>query len=138
MYSNVSYLCLSFLSISLSISIAARMETTGVKDKIHVSKFSADLLIAAGKEKWILPREEMVEAKRKGMMNTFFLTKGISKLSSSETMSNSGSNYASEIESVKPDVEVQSADLVRRERLVDWMSGKVTTNYIQKHIRSEY
>lgn len=100
------------------------MESTGVKDKIHMSKLTADLLIAAGKENWIKQREEMVEAKGKGLLQTYFLTKGSGKRSSCDTMSNTGSTSAGEMESEKADVEAESSDLVRRERLVDWMTGK--------------
>jgi hypothetical protein len=37
---------------------AARMESTGVKDKIQISKTTTNELIAADKEHWIRPREE--------------------------------------------------------------------------------
>ena len=46
------------------------MESNGIKDKIHVSEATAQLIIAAGKSHWITAREDQIEAK--GM---YFITK---------------------------------------------------------------
>lgn len=60
-------------SIFLFCFIAARMESTGAKDKIHISQATADLLIQSGKSNWIKPREDIVEAKGKGVLKTYWL-----------------------------------------------------------------
>lgn len=39
------------------------MESTGARGKIQVSKETAELLVAAGKSRWIQPRENKIEAK---------------------------------------------------------------------------
>jgi hypothetical protein len=49
------------------------MESNGVVGKIQVSQATADLLIHANKENWLIAREEKVEAKGKGMMQTYFV-----------------------------------------------------------------
>jgi hypothetical protein len=49
------------------------MEQNGQKDKIHLSRETADLLIGAGKGKWIVPREDKIVAKGKGELETFWL-----------------------------------------------------------------
>lgn len=49
------------------------MESSGERAKIHVSKETADLLIAAGKSSWVKPRETMVEAKGRGALQTFWV-----------------------------------------------------------------
>ncbi len=49
------------------------MESTGETDKIQVSQKTADLLIAAGKQSWLTPREEFVSAKGKGQLQTYWL-----------------------------------------------------------------
>ena len=41
----------------------ARIETSGEKNRIHVSKETAELLIAAGKGAWVTPRVDKVLAK---------------------------------------------------------------------------
>ena len=57
-----------------TVNFASRMETTGQKNKIHTSKATADLLIAAGKEDWITQREDLVNAKGLGQVQTFWVT----------------------------------------------------------------
>ena len=49
------------------------MESTGQKDRIQVSQATADLLIEAGKDKWLRKREELVHAKGKGELQTYWL-----------------------------------------------------------------
>ncbi len=49
------------------------METTGFPNRIHVSETTAQLLLAAGKSHWIQAREERVEAKGKGLMQTYWI-----------------------------------------------------------------
>ena len=49
------------------------MESTGFPDCIQLSQDTADLLISAGKMGWIKPRADMVNAKGKGLMQTYFL-----------------------------------------------------------------
>jgi class 3 adenylate cyclase len=56
-----------------SVNTAARMESNGVKGKIHVSQATADELIKSGKEAWITPCEEKIHAKGKGFMQTYFV-----------------------------------------------------------------
>jgi class 3 adenylate cyclase len=41
-----------------TMNTAARMEHTGLRDKIQVSQETADLLIAAGKSSWLSKRED--------------------------------------------------------------------------------
>ena len=55
------------------MNCTARIETTGAPDKIHVSKDTAMLLESAGKGFWIKKREELVHAKGKGQLETYWL-----------------------------------------------------------------
>jgi hypothetical protein len=55
------------------MNTTARMESHGVANCIHVSQETASLLIGAGKEKWLTPREDKITAKGKGMLNTYFV-----------------------------------------------------------------
>jgi class 3 adenylate cyclase len=56
-----------------TVNTAARMESTGAANKIHMSQQTADLVLEAGKERWIKAREELVSAKGKGMLQTYWL-----------------------------------------------------------------
>jgi Adenylate and Guanylate cyclase catalytic domain len=49
------------------------MESTGKPWKIHASEATAELLRQAGKGDWLRAREELVEAKGKGTMQTYWV-----------------------------------------------------------------
>ena len=56
-----------------TVNTAARMESTGISSKIQISQSTADLLFAAGKSKWLTPRKDLVSAKGKGTLQTYFV-----------------------------------------------------------------
>jgi len=56
-----------------TVNTAARMESTGKINKIQVSQTTADLLKAAKKLHWLTQREDVVEAKGKGLMVTYWV-----------------------------------------------------------------
>ena len=49
---------------------ASRMESNGMKGRIHVSQETADELIMAGKTSWLKTRQDKITAKGKGEMQT--------------------------------------------------------------------
>ena len=75
-----------------TMNVAARMEHNGSPDKIQCSQETADLLVAAGKAHWISAREDVINAKGKGEMNTYWVkpgSKGSSSGGSSESVHSS-------------------------------------------------
>ncbi|CAB9515758.1 Receptor-type guanylate cyclase gcy [Seminavis robusta] len=71
-----------------TMNVASRMESTGMARKVHMSKETADLIIAGGKGRWVVPREDKVFAKGKGELQTYFLSiKPESRGSLTETLS---------------------------------------------------
>ena len=54
------------------MNTASRMESTGEANKIHISEETANLLIKAGKQHWVTPREQSVAAKGKGVLKTYW------------------------------------------------------------------
>jgi class 3 adenylate cyclase len=56
-----------------TMNTAARIETTGAPNRIHLSQATADLLVVAGKGHWVDPRTHTVVAKGKGQLQTFWL-----------------------------------------------------------------
>jgi class 3 adenylate cyclase len=56
-----------------TVNTASRMESTGERSRIHVSQSTADLLLAAGNDNWIQAREDLVHAKGKGSIQTFWV-----------------------------------------------------------------
>jgi hypothetical protein len=55
------------------VNTASRLETTGAVSRIHISQATAEELDKAGKAHWIVPREDVVYAKGKGELNTYWL-----------------------------------------------------------------
>jgi len=72
-----------------TMNTAARMESNGMKGRIHVSEDTANLLIRAGKGDWVTPREEKIVAKGKGEMQTYW----VEKTSLRTDASSNGSNH---------------------------------------------
>jgi len=56
-----------------TVNTASRMESTGKKENIQISQTTADLLVEAGKEAWIRPRDELVSIKGKGQIQTYWV-----------------------------------------------------------------
>jgi class 3 adenylate cyclase len=56
-----------------TVNTAARMESNGSPGRIHVSQSTADYLTAAGKGVWIRKREDLIVAKGKGTMQTYWI-----------------------------------------------------------------
>lgn len=56
-----------------TINTAARLQTTGQIGKIHISTACANELIQFGKGDWIQKRDEKVQAKGKGELETYWL-----------------------------------------------------------------
>jgi len=56
-----------------TVNTAARMESTGIKNRIQCSQDTADLLRNQGKERWLEEREEGVIAKGKGQLKTYWI-----------------------------------------------------------------
>jgi Adenylate and Guanylate cyclase catalytic domain len=61
------------------VLLAARIESTGQKNRIHLSEQAAAELIKHGKQDWVVRRQDTVEAKGKGKLVTYWLTHTTSK-----------------------------------------------------------
>jgi class 3 adenylate cyclase len=56
-----------------TVNTTARVESLGEGDKVHISEQSAGLLIKAGKSEWVIARDQLVRAKGKGRLQTYWL-----------------------------------------------------------------
>eukprot|EP00538_Stauroneis_constricta_P012478 CAMPEP_0119548166 /NCGR_PEP_ID=MMETSP1352-20130426/2141_1 /TAXON_ID=265584 /ORGANISM="Stauroneis constricta, Strain CCMP1120" /LENGTH=1235 /DNA_ID=CAMNT_0007593355 /DNA_START=105 /DNA_END=3812 /DNA_ORIENTATION=- len=56
-----------------TVNTAARMESTGERSRIQISQETADELIACGRQHWITPRADKVNAKGKGELQTYWV-----------------------------------------------------------------
>ena len=116
-----------------TVNTAARMESNGARNRIHCSKETATLLEAAGKS-WACPREDLVRAKGKGELQTYWLefakkasTRG--STASSEDVSNMASEDHDDKKSVQAGLRSKAIRAANKEnklldekvqRLVDW------------------
>jgi len=110
-----------------TVNTAARMESTGDRNLIQVSQTTADCLIECGKKLWLRAREELVEAKGKGKMQTYWAeakTKGSSVFSVPmfPSAASSAGDGASDDESRDEDLTSPMRDYMvdKAQRMVDW------------------
>jgi hypothetical protein len=100
------------------MNTAARMESTGIRGQIRVSSSTADLLIEAGKKHWLTPRDELVTAKGKGEMQTFWveLSSAIRRqMSNGQPSTETSSELIEDVESPVLDVK-----MAKSMRYVEW------------------
>jgi hypothetical protein len=105
-----------------TVNTAARMEQTGRPSMIQISQATADLLVVAGKEHWIKPRDSTVEAKGKGMLQTYWVYPTLTSKSGS-TSDESDNNVVSEhsdSHGYNQTEQVQRFLSDKTIRLVDW------------------
>jgi class 3 adenylate cyclase len=102
-----------------SMNTTARIETSGAAGSIHLSQDTAELLISAGHSKWVFPRKDLVTAKGKGVMRTYWLQlpdRGSSHASRSQcsysmcSLSNDSISEAADIDSDDSDIESDDED----------------------------
>lgn len=98
------------------------MESTGLKDKIQISVATADLLVNAGKSHWVIPRTDSVEAKGKGVLQTYWLDPGKSKVASWTAGAGDNADTSSRTDSHSEGaVDTMASDAKKHDRLIDWM-----------------
>jgi class 3 adenylate cyclase len=100
-----------------TVNTASRMESTSERNKIQVSQATAELLIAAGKQHWVTARSELVKAKGKGSLQTFWAD----PVSTSQAGGNRSKNTSSAGSSNNGPDENAAAQLNKKlVRLVGW------------------
>ena len=56
-----------------TVNTASRMESMSVSGQIQCSQATADLLTGAGNSEWLAVREEYVDVKGKGLVQTYWI-----------------------------------------------------------------
>jgi 3'5'-cyclic nucleotide phosphodiesterase/Adenylate and Guanylate cyclase catalytic domain len=113
-----------------TVNTAARMESTGAKNRVHVSQATAELISAASrKDVWVKPREALTDIKGKGKMQTYWVeykaqgtaSTGSSILASTlfSHQSFSGEQEEIHLKHVSPE-EIAIAQSEKVDRLIDW------------------
>jgi class 3 adenylate cyclase len=104
-----------------SMNTASRIESTGTRNRVHISKQTADLLIAAGKTHWIKPRDERIVAKGLGELETFWLVLSKER-SDGASVAGDTVSVQSDVKSIDEEAETTVCSLSSKKmtRLVEW------------------
>ena len=104
-----------------TVNTASRVESSGSANRIHLSQETAECLIAGGKAHWISAREDIVTAKGKGEMKTYWL-EFKNTVGSTRSGSTENSNDADNLRSAMPEEENKSVTNLdaRTISLVNW------------------
>ena len=127
-----------------TVNTASRMESTGLRDNIQVSQETADLLVSAGKQHWLRPREEKVHAKGKGELQTYWIdvdnaekrtesvsgseSTGTKKLTPEEALAALAAAEEEEMV-LREQMDIQTLE-AKQQRLIDW-----NTTLLYKQLR---
>ena len=107
-----------------TMNTASRIESNGKPGRIHISQETHGYLVAANKGHWATPREDMITAKGKGKLKTYWLDthKATSKTAKSQVSDNS---YAKEETSLSPNTDMMFDE--KTTRLVSWTTDVLTS-----------
>jgi len=110
-----------------TVNTAARMESTGKVNKIQVSQATADLLRISRKSHWLQARDEMVEAKGKGLMITYWVEPKVGMAGSTCTTA----DLTKEAESLQEDFLMTPRVSSATERLINW-----NIDVLERHLKN--
>lgn len=96
-----------------TVNVASRMESTGVAGRIQVSTETAILLKNAGKDCWIAPRQELIMAKGKGELQTYWVNPETKATSSKYSTEHSSVGYDSARVNLSPSLSPKSMRLIK-------------------------
>jgi 3'5'-cyclic nucleotide phosphodiesterase/Adenylate and Guanylate cyclase catalytic domain len=99
-----------------TVNTSSRIESSGDPGRIHASAATADLLTKSGLAHWVIPRENTVSLKGKGLLSTFWVSP-VEMLPSSPLTSETHRSYSSEAK-MEENGETSSGDKLMR--LVGW------------------
>ena len=114
----------SVLFTVAAVNTAARMESTGLKNRIQLSQQTADLINASScKDVWVKPRETLIEAKGKGTLQTYWLEYAAAGSGSLLSSIHDTSLLSEDPEALIPRCtpeDMAAAKSEKMERLIDW------------------
>lgn len=59
-----------------TVTTGSLISLHGVSGSVHLSEATADLLVKAGKHRWVVERQEKIDTAEKGELQTYWLVKG--------------------------------------------------------------
>lgn len=101
------------------MNVTARIESTSLPNRIHLSQECAELVKTSGKANWLQMRNGKIALKGKGVRQTFWL-----RLSSQGGSEFSAHSYSSDY-FTEADLDKKSSPADRLERLINWNTDKL-------------
>jgi hypothetical protein len=106
-----------------TVNTAARMESTGERSRIHISQVTADIIIASGKSNWVMKRQDVVHAKGKGAIQTYWVLGGSAKSAAGNSSNESEGALLATSDELTPSLPspatIEKANM-KQARLVEW------------------
>eukprot|EP00980_Cylindrotheca_fusiformis_P009471 scaffold2070_cov105-Cylindrotheca_fusiformis.AAC.2 len=123
-----------------TMNTAARMESSGERNRIQISQATADLLTEAGLAQWIIPRSTKMLVKGKGEMQTYWVRKTTKSIKSKDA------DLQPEMDTLTETAETEGSSemteegsgiegMNRTERLVEW-NVEVLTSLLEQIVAS--
>jgi len=115
------------------MNVAARMESAGLPNRIHVSEETASLLIGSGKESWVTKRSQKIHLKGKGEVQSYWL-RAVANAAGSVVSKNNSTIMGDMSENSTGwfDICTESTPEARLGRLVGWNSDQLVE--LLKHV----
>jgi hypothetical protein len=114
------------------------MESTGERNQIQVSHATADLIMASGKSHWMRKRNELVQAKGKGEVQTYWIK---SKVSSTVKSADAHDDRRASCGSVIFEKVVGEGQESSHKKLIDWqvelLSRLLKQIVVRRNMRNE-
>ena len=137
-----------------TVNTAARIESSGESNKVHLSSHTANLLIAHDKSHWIEQRSDKVVAKGKGELTTYWLltmvvamgaatvpsTQKIPDMSSRMDSTDCSASFSQEEQSVPSSMNLEDCpqtQIDKTERLVNY-NTEVLLNLLKKIVAIKF
>lgn len=112
------------------MNTAARMESSGKRNRIQLSQVTADLLREEGCENWVVPRSVTIEVKGKGEMQTYWLRTSSKIDESARVNDTADTSESTAVEAMSEDFNLNIGgveELSKNERLVAWHTEVLST-----------
>jgi hypothetical protein len=117
-----------------TVNTASRLESSGQAGRIQVSQSTADSLVAFGKGKWISPRKDVVEAKGKGVLKSYWLNIAQARTSRGRSsVPGSGGEQDNPDDLVLSDVPLKDLSL-EKDRRIEWIVS-LLADHVKKIVR---
>lgn len=110
-----------------TMNTTSRVESNGAPGRVHLSQETANILVSNGKSHWLEKRKDLVQAKGKGLIQTYWLGSAIDRRGSCSSSSQGDTSLTSETSTMPS----EAIERDRLQRLIDWNTETLLRNLKQ-------